>query len=294
MVDLTEDLEIWTLHKHREGQGKVYKCSASRTRQNHLYNDPSSARLMPVYISIATHIIYLYFLTQPDFLYLLYLHLLYFNILLFIFIFLRQHTYIWYTFLRIHYIHYCNKWNIFYFPERMEFSIHVFCVAWWWLFEPEQVACIRFKKPSVGCDCVINEWTYTFVSTHLLGCSVLKVYCCFCFTSFYLGNSLGWHRFRYLSLRRFVMVQPVLRYITFGENYLQRHTLLMYSIYINHIQCWIKVRARSAAPIYKVRLDVTGMTRNMVLLNSRFHTRNNFSESYPHLTYVTHMRRCLP
>lgn len=41
MLDSNEDLQIWTLHKHQEGQRNVYKCSASRTRQNHLHNDPS-------------------------------------------------------------------------------------------------------------------------------------------------------------------------------------------------------------------------------------------------------------
>jgi hypothetical protein len=130
---------------------------------------------MPVFISTAAHVIYLYGLTPHlIFFYFLYLHLLYFKFLPFIFILLRQHIF------DIHF----HVFTIFATvkgggssPSQNIHSllIHSFCVAWWWLFELKLVACVHFKKQSVGCVCVINKWKYTFVSTHQLGFSVLRL-----------------------------------------------------------------------------------------------------------------------
>jgi hypothetical protein len=106
MVDSTEDLQIWTLHKYQEGQRNVYKCSASRSRQNHLHNDPSvkcntdgSLYLCchSYYISLTSH-------STSHFLYLLYLHLSYFKVCLLFLSFLRNtltydiHFYVFTTF----------------------------------------------------------------------------------------------------------------------------------------------------------------------------------------------------
>jgi hypothetical protein len=53
-------------------------------------------------------------------------------------------------------------------------------VAWWWLLEPKVVVCMRFRKRSVCCDCMITKWKYTFVTVHRLVCSILKLEFLFC------------------------------------------------------------------------------------------------------------------